>query len=404
MRETASVRRWDIWLPAVGLVVATALVVLGAAAARALSERHALSLDGRLLRLAHRAERELRDSGPSAAREVLERLLADGAGLVVGLALVDDAGDVELRVGTEPAAGLPATGSPAARSWDVELHLGRGWQHFRGRGPHGRRQLRIAADPQALEQTPSERLLLPVAALAGVALAALSVLGGRLLVRQQREQQSEAARRRMEGLTRAGAGLAHQLRTPLATIKGSCQLLLESAKGPGEKRLQAAVSQVQRMEKMLQQLLDYARPPDAEPTAVDLDAAMRELADLDPRVRPRVARGVEARVDPEHLREILINLTGNALQASPGEEPVEVAAEDHGRFVEVRVADRGPGPGDDPERLFEPYVSRRADGTGLGLPIARSLAEANGGNIELTARPGGGTVAVLRIPCAEAAA
>ncbi len=419
MADATSLRRPDVWLPAAGLVVASALVILGAAAARALEDRHAVALDGRLLRLAQQVERELRESGPRSAEEVLGERLADAPGLAVGLAILGIDGGLQAQVGELTARGTR----------DVDLHLGRNWhpdardgggrqqggmglggrglggmgQGGRGHGGSGQggmpglRALRIATDPAALGQTPSERLLLPVTVFSGLVLAALSLLGGRLLARQQHEQQTAAERRRLEILARAGAGLAHQLRTPLATIKGSCQLLLEDTGESGERRLQAAVSQAERMEKMLQQLLDYARPPGAEPAAVDLAAAVAELAGLDVlRVRPEVASGLEARADPEHLREILTNLVDNALRAS--DDAVEITAEPRGRFVEIHVADRGAGPGDDPEGLFEPYVTRRADGTGLGLPIARSLAEANGGRLVLVTRPGGGTSAVLRLP------
>ncbi len=402
MRDVpGSVRRPDVWLPVAGMVVASVLIVLGAAAARAARERHALALEGRVLRLAQQVERELRDGGPAAAEEVLGRRLAGEAGQAAGFALLDLAGNLLLQVGELPAEGAQ----------DVELHLGRVWHQGQG-ARHGgagygdtmpgRRILRIAIDPAALGQAPSERLLMPVTVFSGLLLAALSVLGGRLLVRQQREQQNAATQRRLEGLARAGAGLAHQLRTPLATIKGSCQLLLEGETDTRDRRLEAVVSQTERMETMLRQLLDYARPPDAEPAVVDLEAMARELVELDPRqVRPRIATGLAARVDPEHLRGILGNLVDNALRAS--EQTVEVAAEARGRFVEIRVSDRGPGPGDDPESLFEPYVTRSADGTGLGLPIARSLAEANGGRLDLEARPGGGTSAVLQLPRQEPA-
>ena len=418
------VRRPDVWLPVAGVVVASALIVLGAAAARALQDRHALALEGRTLRLAQRVERELRETGPASAEGVLGSRLASEPGLATGLALLGLDGELQTEVGELAAEGLR----------DVELHLGRTWHQGarprgarprdarprgagrrggqQGGGMPGQRTLRIAIAPEAQGQASSERLLLPATVFAGLALAALSALGGRLLRRQQRAQQSAATRRRLEGIARAGAGLAHQLRTPLATIKGSCQLLLESdASRTGEteaKRLRSAVSQTERMETMLRQLLDYARPPKPEPSAVDLEAVARELVLLDTgRVNSRVACGRLAWVDPEHLREILSNLVDNALRASLAarqgdrSDAVEVTAEARGRWVEVRVADRGPGPGDEPEGLFEPYVTRRADGTGLGLPIARSLAEANGGRLDLVARTGGGTIARLRLPRPE---
>ncbi len=390
------VRRPDAWLPFAGILVATALVILGTAASQALSESHALALEGRVLHLAQQVERELRESGPEAAEDVLDQQLSDAANLVTGLALLDIAGNVQLQIGELSAAGTR----------DVELHLGRVWHT--GALP-GRRVLRIAIQPAAFGRALNERLLLPVTIFSGLVLAMLSALGGRLLARQQHEQRNAARQRRLEGLARAGAGLAHQLRTPLATIKGSCQLLLEAEAGDassseeerlGEKRLQAAVSQTERMETLLQQLLDYARPPHAEPAVVDLGAVTREIAEVDiQRVQPLADSSLKVWVDPEHLRAILDNLIDNALRLSDG--TVELSAEAGGRSVTLRIADRGPGPGDEPESLFEPYVTRRADGTGLGLPIARALAEANGGRLKLAHRPGGGTFAVLQLPATD---
>jgi signal transduction histidine kinase len=251
---------------------------------------------------------------------------------------------------------------------------------------------------------------MPVVWVAALALVGLSLVGGRLLVRRQREMLLEAERQRLEGLARAGAGLAHQLRTPLATIKGTSQLLLEErgeARGEehGRTALGRIVEQSERMERLLRDLLDYARPTGAEPGTVPLVEMAPELEALDPRVHVRFEGDPAVEADPEHLRQILANLVENALAAAG--DPVQVTARiDRSPRVpgsaqgalEIAVADRGPGPGDDPERLFEPYVTERADGTGLGLPIARALARANGGEVTLEARPGGGTVARLRLP------
>lgn len=403
MGSEGSPHRWDLWLTGAALAVALALVMLAAAADRAFEGRHALALEGRILGLAHRVEAELREAGPPAAEEILARALDEEAtGLVVGLALVA-ANGVQFEVGAsqpQPAAG--------AVTRDVNLFLGRVWRMATpgpGIGGHpGRRTLRITADPSALAQPTNERLLLPATALVGAGLVALSLLGGRLLMRRERAERGAAQRRRLEGLARAGAGLAHQLRTPLATIKGSCQLLLESAGGEaGERRLRGALEQSERMERLLGQLLDYARPPDPEPGSVELEAVARELEARDPRVTVELAAGLTARVDPEHLWQILDNLLANALAAGADGSAVEVSAAARGQRVELRIGDRGPGPGDDPESLFEPYLTRRADGTGLGLPIARALAEANGGTLVLAARAGGGAEAILSLPPAEAA-
>jgi signal transduction histidine kinase len=400
MVESGAFRRWDLWLTVTGLGVALALVLLAATADRAYEDRHALVLDGHFLALAHRVEAELRDGGPRVARDVLTRAVAEEKpGLVVALALVGARG-VDVEVEESSSAGPVETR-------EVDLYLGRKWRDATPspgiEGHPGRRILRITTDPTVATQPLSERLLLPSTAATGLVVMALALLGGRLLMRRERVERSRAERRRMEGLARAGAGLAHQLRTPLATIKGSCQLLIESCEEAGEGRLQVVLEQAERMERLLGKLLDYARPPRAEPAAVELGAAAGEVAAADPRVSVSVAPGLVTRFDPEHLRQILENLVENALAASPDGSPVDIQAHPRGGRIEVTVGDRGAGPGPDPETFFEPYLTRRPDGTGLGLPIARALAEAGGGRLELAPRPGGGTLAVLTLPRVEGA-
>lgn len=384
----ATLKRWELWLPAAGVIAAAALVFVAAAAARAQRDRHALALEGRFLRLGHRVEAALRDSDPAQAEGVLRAALDGEPTHVAGLTLLDLSGRAQVEVGS---AG---DGPP----FELELFLGHTWRfaspEVTGRGMRfgGRRLLQIHPSLMAHQRPWGERLLLPSATVAGVLVVALSLLGARLLRRQREAEQRAAERQRLEGLARAGAGLAHQLRNPLATIKGSCQLLLENARPENVKRLRGALEQATRMERLLTDLLDFARPPRPEPCLVELAPALSELGG----VVVRVPADLAAWVDPEHLRHVLANLVDNAVAASGGE--VEVTAERNGHGVVLRVADRGPGPEDDPEHLFEPYVTRRPDGTGLGLPIARALARANGGDVTLSARPGGGTVATLRLP------
>lgn len=397
MPPPSSRLRWDVWLPLAAVLVAASLLALGVTAGRALRESRALALEGVVTRQAHEVERELREGGPAEARAILERSLANGSSTVAGLALVSPGGAVDAQAG-----------SLAGTIHETDLFLGPGWrmgspgrmggQGFQG----GRRTLRVALSSGgaggAGRASFVERMVAPAAAGAGVLVIALAVLGGRLLARQREELDREAVRRRLEGLGRAGAGLAHQLRNPLATLKGSLQLLLESPPPESEKRLRAALGQAVRMEALIGQLLDYARPPRAEPQDLELGPFLAELAGRDARVRVEAGGAPAARVDPEHLRQIVINLLENARAVSPDGSVLEVTASGRDHRVEIVVADRGPGPGEDPEHLFEAYVTGRADGTGLGLPLSRALAEANEGSLVLRPRPGGGALAVLTLP------
>jgi two-component system sensor histidine kinase PilS (NtrC family) len=411
MKKRRSPPHWDFLLPAAALVVVAASMGLAFTAAGALRDRHALTVQGRLSLLAHRIERELRESDPELGEEILAAELAQNRGFLEGLAIRGGVGDLSVGVTTMGDAAAGGTDEPReARRF--ELYLGPAWHGWitvdATGGPEmrhigGRRGLEMFLAPAALQPPRVSRLLVPAAALAGAVLLGLSVLGGRLLMRQRHEEWRRGERRRLEGMARAGAGLAHQLRTPLATIKGSCQLLQEQCRDRAgqegtRRRLGIVLEQTERMDRLLGDLLDYARPPAPEPADVELAPELAELAELDPRVRTENADALSLRVDPEHLRHVLINLVSNALEHSPEASPVEVTAHRRGEAVEISVADRGPGPGDDPEHLFEPYVTHRADGTGLGLPIARALTLANGGTVALTPRPGGGTVAVVLLP------
>jgi signal transduction histidine kinase len=381
-----------------GLAVAIVLVFLASTANRALRERHALALEGRVITLAHETEGVLRQAGPGGASAALaaafERRRDHG---IAGLALVGDSG-VTARAGHDrPAAG------DGALSRTIHVYLGREWKDAgveEGVGGHaGQRLLRITISPAALEPPLEERLLLPATTFAGLALVALALFGGRQLVRYELAQRDAAERRRIEGLARAGAGLAHQLRTPLATIKGSAQLMLERGGDCGEeRRLRSILEQIERMEALLTHLLDYARPPVPVPSAVNVASLLGDVTSLAPQLELDVAAELTAWADPDHLTAILGNLVDNARQVSPAGAPILITAGTRNGRVVIAVGDRGPGPGGDPEALFEPYSTSRADGTGLGLPIARALAEANGGTLVLRARDGGGAQAVLELP------
>jgi signal transduction histidine kinase len=394
---TETTRRRTRILVLAGLAVAIALVFLAATADHALRERHALTLAGRVITLAHETEAELRRVGPQGASAALaaalDRWHGDG---VDGLALVDDTG-VNARVGND----LP-DGEAGPLSRTIHVYLGRGWKDVEPQGGiaghAGQRLLRVTLSATALEPPVAERLLLPATTFAGLALVALAMFGGRQLVRSELAQRGAVERRRIEGLARAGAGLAHQLRTPLATIKGSAQLLLERSGCTGEeRRLRSILEQIERMEGLLTHLLDYARPPAPEPSEVNLSSLLGDVTSLAPQIEIAMPRDLVAWADPDHLLAILGNLIDNARRVSPAATPIRIAGGESSGRVVVTVSDRGPGPGDNPEALFEPYSTGRADGTGLGLPIARALAEANGGTLELRTGDDGGAQAVLEL-------
>jgi signal transduction histidine kinase len=405
MTLTGDGSRWKIGLPLAAAAAAASMVALAALTHHSMCERNELALEGRLLGLAHSAEAQLRDSGIADAEEVLSELLVAGGREVVGLTLVDGSGTTVVTVGTAMAAD---------RGRAVDLFLGRqpGGVDRSPRQPsnrsgsqmtgRGRFELQMHLDPIAGTLPLAARLLLPIVFLIGIALVWLAYLAGRHLDRQRREIHEALQRRRLEALARAGAGLAHQLRTPLATIKGTSQLMTELCDNDDLRpRINTVISQADRMNRLLGHLLDYARPPTPEPQVVPIAEIVATVAARHPTAETEVADDVTAFVDREHLEEILDNLLTNAVFFSPEGTTVVVVAAVENEELRLRVRDRGPGPGDDPEIHFEPYQTSRADGTGLGLPIARALAEANRGSLVLEAPAGGGCEALLILPAVE---
>ncbi len=283
--------------------------------------------------------------------------------------------------------------------------------------------------------TPEEIALLEsVAAQMGVAIANSKIYS------QMKE------RDRLAALGAMAAGLAHEVKNPLGSIKGAAQLLEEMSGGAASGDPQASefvgiiLEEVNRLDRVVGSFLAYARPHAGNPIPVDLNAAVRrttqilssqstgevelqlELGETLPRVK----------IDPEQFRQVLINLVQNAIQAmngrgrvtvstssrkpsrawstsqaswtsaanGPSSEKTSTGREEPER-VEISVRDQGPGISQKVlQNLFVPFFTTKEQGTGLGLAISQSIVQKAGGTIQVQTQPGAGTTFTITLPAA----
>jgi two-component system sensor histidine kinase HydH len=198
------------------------------------------------------------------------------------------------------------------------------------------------------------------------------------------------------------ATLAHEIRNPLASLKGNAQLLARALPEGERSRSKAdrVVEEAIRLETLTNGLLEFARTGVIHREPIDPAALLRDAAAAvgDGRVVLQDGGAPEAwPLDRERMHQVLTNLLENAAQAA--DTPVEArVAGERGQLVYV-VRDRGAGIADDDlPRVFEPFFSRRVRGTGLGLAVAKRLVELHGGTIAARNAPGGGAEFTVTLP------
>jgi signal transduction histidine kinase len=249
-----------------------------------------------------------------------------------------------------------------------------------------------------------------------------------LTVSLDRFQREAAQRERLSSLGRLSTVIAHEIRNPLMIIKGSLRSLRRGVATPEEVSGVAAdiEGEVTRLNRVVNDVLDYAKPIALTYDVVEIDRLVRDAAQAvvasqagPPDVIVEAADGVTATTDADRLRQVVINLVTNARDAvlarrgdvAPASAddagapvrippPVQVRArllDEH--YVEISVADRGVGMSDvEVARMFEPFFTTKRRGSGIGLAISRNIVDGLGGRIDVDSQPGSGTTIRLTLP------
>lgn len=215
---------------------------------------------------------------------------------------------------------------------------------------------------------------------------------------------------RLAALGKMAAGVAHELRNPLSSIKGLAVLLKTKVTGDvqGSETADVLVGEVERLNRSIGELLDYARPEKLDLVEVDLAGLLRRtialvgidaesqgvslLTDFDP-------DHCSVHVDEDRIMQVFLNILLNGIQAMEEGGTIRISTRLTNGNVRCLIEDNGMGIGDeDLPRIFDPYFTTKNDGTGLGLAISAKIVEEHGGNIGITSTLGSGTQVKVELP------
>ncbi|HID07895.1 MAG TPA: PAS domain S-box protein, partial [Armatimonadetes bacterium] len=225
---------------------------------------------------------------------------------------------------------------------------------------------------------------------------------------ERRMRESE----RLAHIGQLTTSLAHEIRNPLSSLKVNIQILLKKLRldGNDKRRMEIMAQEISRLERILEEMLDFARPVPLElkPTSVNsvveasIEVMEAKIRQKGLRIKKRLSKRVpKVLMDPDRMEQALINVLLNSIEVLPKGGQIEIVTREDrrdGRMVELRVRDDGPGvPEEDLPYIFDPFFSKKK-GTGLGLTNVKKIVEAHGGEVRASLCHPKGMAITMRIP------
>jgi two-component system sensor histidine kinase HydH len=397
MRFRRPLAGWSI--VAVFALIGVALLVTAWSTRSSINEASAAVGNGEAFVLQANVREDLGELGGPPTAEDLETILksnsADGLRYI---ALLDNRGHVSASAG-RPVVEAVGDERQERRiehvGGRVRIELrGRGW----GRRARGWWAVLEVEPLKAHELRAQASRSFLIGAIAALTLLGVAIVVVRREVRRQADEQRRERERRLASLGEMSAVLAHEIKNPLASLKGNAQLLAAMLPAGDKPRGKAerVVDEAMRLEKLTNDLLAFVRTGELKRGDADVGVLIRDAVG---RHGDAVTLDVPApltwSIDPDRMRQVFANLIENAIQAGP---PIRVTARAGDQLV-VEIADKGPGvPAEDRDRIFEPFFTKKTQGTGLGLALSRRVVELHGGTVTVHDDPAGGAIFRIAIP------
>ncbi|MDD5450694.1 MAG: ATP-binding protein [Desulfovibrionales bacterium] len=234
-------------------------------------------------------------------------------------------------------------------------------------------------------------------------------------LKRSREALSRAYERNLQAerlatIGKGAAHIAHEIKNPLMLIGGFSKQVFESLghEDPNRKKLQIVTDEIRRLESLLVDVSDFARMAQPQKSIQNINDVALDVYNLMSGELQK--QGIEftksfrpdipsSSFDPRQLKQILINLAKNAVEAMPHGGRLDIATDLEGQMIKIAVTDTGKGiPGENLQDIFNPFFTTKPKGTGLGLAISRKIIEDHGGSVEIKSKVGEGTTCIVNLP------